>query len=293
MIVVDENTPRRLIRSLEEIVQSGQPMQCVHLRWIAHAAKLRQLRPDLLALLKKELPSDTQQVNFCEDGDVFLLDATIDSKAARIVVATVAGWLNIPANPDLVAFYEVDYHAPRIIAMLEQKIEKARIAELALEQRRAAEMAAQKRLAILNSTSHVDAEGIQRKREMRELPEVMVIEDDAFSRRLVETTIHKFYRVTAIGETTQAIQTYLHAAPDVLFLDINLPDVSGHDLLQKIISLDPHAYVVMLSGQADRENIMQAMQMGAKGFVAKPFTREKLFQYIEKFQSLNPSKVTG
>jgi two-component system chemotaxis response regulator CheY len=112
--------------------------------------------------------------------------------------------------------------------------------------------------------------------------EVMVIEDDAFSRRLVETAINKQYRVTALGETENALRTYLQLAPNLLFLDINLPNVSGHDLLNRILALDPKAFVVMLSGNCDRDNVMQAMQAGAKGFVAKPFTRDKLFQYIER-----------
>ena len=110
----------------------------------------------------------------------------------------------------------------------------------------------------------------------------MVIEDDAFSRRLVEKVMKNVCTLTSLGSAETALDAYTLSAPDMLFLDINLPDVSGLDLLEKIRKIDPNAYIVMLSGNADRVNITTAMQLGARGFVAKPFTTEKLFQYVNR-----------
>ena len=76
--------------------------------------------------------------------------------------------------------------------------------------------------------------------------------------------------------------SYVNKAPDVLFLDIGLPDINGHEVLEKLFKLDPDAYVVMFSGNGDKENIMKAVELGAKGFVGKPFSQEKLLQYIQK-----------
>jgi DNA-binding NarL/FixJ family response regulator len=50
----------------------------------------------------------------------------------------------------------------------------------------------------------------------------------------------------------------------------------------RLLELDPDAYIVMLSGQGNRENILHSMQLGAKGFIGKPFTPEKLFSYVHK-----------
>ncbi len=61
-----------------------------------------------------------------------------------------------------------------------------------------------------------------------------------------------------------------------------MPDVTRHELLEKIITIDPEAYIIMLSGNASQANIVQAMSLGAKGFIAKPFSREKIFQYIDR-----------
>ena len=84
------------------------------------------------------------------------------------------------------------------------------------------------------------------------------------------------------GDGQGALMGYVNKAPDVLFLDIGLPDIDGHAVLEKIFKLDPDAYVVMFSGNKDRDNVMKAVELGAKGFVGKPFTSEKLLQYIQK-----------
>ena len=96
--------------------------------------------------------------------------------------------------------------------------------------------------------------------------------------------------LTSLENAETALQSYAQIAPDILFLDINLPNVTGHELLEKILLLDPQAYIIMLSGNSDKENVLQAMQRGARGFVAKPFTPDKLYQYIERCPTLNDRK---
>ena len=76
--------------------------------------------------------------------------------------------------------------------------------------------------------------------------------------------------------------TSIFSAPDAVLLNIGLPDASGLEVLKCIRALDPYAYVVMLTGQASRENVLQATQLGAKGFIGKPFTSEKLLSCIAK-----------
>jgi two-component system chemotaxis response regulator CheY len=61
-----------------------------------------------------------------------------------------------------------------------------------------------------------------------------------------------------------------------------LPDISGLSVLKCIHEADPDAKVVMLTANSSEKNIKEAINHGAKGFIAKPFTREKLFAYIYK-----------
>ena len=94
--------------------------------------------------------------------------------------------------------------------------------------------------------------------------------------------MQKKYKVYATQDGQGAVLNYLNKAPDVVFLDIDLPDMSGHDVLSKIFALDPEAYIIMFSGNGDRGNVLKAIERGAKGFVGKPFSQDKLTHYIQK-----------
>jgi len=108
------------------------------------------------------------------------------------------------------------------------------------------------------------------------------VEDDLFSQRLVANVLQSKFELTMAEDGQGAIMGYVKHAPDVLFLDIGLPDIDGHAVLEKLFQIDPQAYVVMFSGNGDKENVMKAITLGAKGFVGKPFSEDKLLQYIHK-----------
>ena len=68
----------------------------------------------------------------------------------------------------------------------------------------------------------------------------------------------------------------------MIFLDIDLPDVNGHEVLSSILKIDANAHIIMLSGNSDQENVVNAIKAGAKGFVAKPFLKDRLYKYIDE-----------
>ncbi len=113
---------------------------------------------------------------------------------------------------------------------------------------------------------------------------ILLIEDDLFSRRLVKNILAKDFDVIEADDGNDALLKYVTHAPNVVFLDINLPDCNGMELLEKFISIDKTTYVVMLSGNAFKDNIVLSIQKGAKGFVGKPFPKEKILHYIEKYK---------
>lgn len=136
-------------------------------------------------------------------------------------------------------------------------------------------------------------ETLSRRRDDRSKLNIMVVEDDPFSRKLVGNSLSTQYALTFAEDGKSAIFNHLKAAPDIVFLDIDLPDITGHDVLHRILEIDPAAFVVMLSGNGNLDNIMRAVNAGAKGFVAKPFTKEKLLQYIGKCPRNNSQHQAG
>lgn len=110
---------------------------------------------------------------------------------------------------------------------------------------------------------------------------VMVVDDDPLTRRLIASSLKERYALVSAADAQEAVANYLFYAPDIVFLDINLPDASGFSVLQQIVASDPDAYVVMLSGNSYLDNVTKALNNGASGFISKPFRKEKLCHYIE------------
>lgn len=132
----------------------------------------------------------------------------------------------------------------------------------------------------LDCLSDVFAEA-SRRRPARQPLHVMIVEDDAMTRRIVTNSFKQHYALITAETGEQAVAHYLLHAPDVVFLDIGLPDATGFEVLRQIVASDPDAYVVMFSGSSYLDNVTHALNAGASGFVAKPFRPEKLQHYIQ------------
>lgn len=119
---------------------------------------------------------------------------------------------------------------------------------------------------------------------------LLVAEDDMFQRSLAIKALEAHGAVTGLESGDTVVDTYLKLAPDVLFLDIHLPGKSGLDILSEILMFDKDAYIVMLSADSGKDNVLAAKSAGAKGFVAKPFTREKLEDVLWKCPTMAAKK---
>ncbi|MCB1721017.1 MAG: response regulator [Rhodospirillales bacterium] len=122
---------------------------------------------------------------------------------------------------------------------------------------------------------------IQVRRKRRESPLVMVVEDDRFTAHYASMILSTDFDLVVCKDGEEAVQAYIEHAPDIVFLDIHLPGMSGHDVLQSIHAIDPQGFVVMLSVDTVRDNIVRASQMGARNFIKKPFTKERLIEIVK------------
>ena len=109
---------------------------------------------------------------------------------------------------------------------------------------------------------------------------VLLVEDDRSTRRLVSSALKDFCQLIEAPDASQGITAYNAFRPDIVFLDIALPDGDGHHLLDWIMRNDPGAFVVMFSGHNDTDTILKSVDTGAKGFVVKPFDVNKMLYFI-------------
>ncbi len=114
---------------------------------------------------------------------------------------------------------------------------------------------------------------------------ILIVNDSLFMRKILRKMLTETgYDV--VGETsdgTNAIQRYRELKPDLVTMDIVLPDVemNGIETLKWLIKIDPEARVVMISAVGYEELINEVLSVGAKDFVVKPFKQEVLIKTIQ------------
>jgi CheY-like chemotaxis protein len=111
---------------------------------------------------------------------------------------------------------------------------------------------------------------------------VLVADDDLYMRTLIKKGIGDTATVYEVEEASGVLPSYDKYRPDVLFLDIHLPGRNGSLLLADVLNFDHNAYVIMFSGDSSKENVERTSQLGAKGFMAKPFLKTKLHEYLRE-----------
>lgn len=110
---------------------------------------------------------------------------------------------------------------------------------------------------------------------------IMVLDDDPIVLKQVEQILFGFGNVVTLENMDEFYDTYIKYSPDVLFLDIHLADAKGNEVLKELTQdYDPHAHVIMISSDTQKDIIFDIKEGGAKGFVVKPLDRAKLYQKI-------------
>jgi two-component system chemotaxis response regulator CheY len=111
----------------------------------------------------------------------------------------------------------------------------------------------------------------------------LVVDDSVFARKNVAKMVETFGGEVAgeAGDGCTAITEYDRTRPDVVLMDITMPQMEGIEAAERIIRNDPDARVIMVSSVGYQENIVAALQKGAKHFVQKPVKAEVLYEVIK------------
>lgn len=110
---------------------------------------------------------------------------------------------------------------------------------------------------------------------------ILVVDDDGIIRELCARALQK-YRIVQAGTCEEALQIYEREHIDLILSDIKMPGGSGIDLLRQVKALDPNATVLLMTGFADNDIILNALKEGADDFINKPINFLQLKTAIEK-----------
>lgn len=116
------------------------------------------------------------------------------------------------------------------------------------------------------------------------MAKVLIVDDAAFMRIQIKNMLSKNgYEVAGEAENGMiAVEKYKELSPDVVTMDITMPELSGLDALREIIKADPQAKVVMVSAMGQEAMVRDAILSGAKGFIVKPFKEEGILAAVKK-----------
>jgi len=113
---------------------------------------------------------------------------------------------------------------------------------------------------------------------------ILVCDDAAFMRMMIKDILTKA-GYTVVGEAengAKAVEMYSELKPDLVLMDITMPELDGIQALKKIKGGDPKATVIMCSAMGQQAMVIEAIQSGAKDFIVKPFQADRVIEAVKK-----------
>lgn len=113
---------------------------------------------------------------------------------------------------------------------------------------------------------------------------VLIVDDAAFMRISIKSTLAKNgYEVVGEAENgIVGIEKFKELEPDIVTMDITMPEMNGLDALKEIMKINPGAKVIMVSAMGQEAMVRDAIISGAKGFIVKPFKEDSIISAMKK-----------
>ena len=114
---------------------------------------------------------------------------------------------------------------------------------------------------------------------------ILICDDAAFMRMMIKDILTKNgYGVAGEAENgLKAVEKYNETQPDLVMMDITMPEMDGIQALKKIKEADANATVIMCSAMGQQAMVIEAIQSGAKDFIVKPFQPDRVLEAIKKW----------
>lgn len=115
------------------------------------------------------------------------------------------------------------------------------------------------------------------------MPSGIIVDDAAIMRLRLREILEKEFTIVAEASNGQeALALYKKHAPDFITLDITMPQVNGLEALKAILGQHPQARVVIVSAVGQKQVVFDALGMGAKDFIVKPFEPERVLKAVKR-----------
>jgi two-component system chemotaxis response regulator CheY len=126
---------------------------------------------------------------------------------------------------------------------------------------------------------------------------VMIVEDTAILRKIMRDILKEFCgmadsEIHDAEDAIQAIKSYKIIKPDIVFLDIAMPKVSGKKAISQFLTVDPDANIIMFTGSRDEQDVLDCISAGAKDYLVKPLMPKRVQEAVRNVMlSSAPHKI--
>lgn len=116
------------------------------------------------------------------------------------------------------------------------------------------------------------------------MAKIMLVDDAAFMRMMLKNALSQagYTELIEAEDGAKAVEMYAAENPDLVFMDITMPNKDGLEALKEIRASDPNATVVMCSAMGQEAMVMDSIKSGAKDFIVKPFKPERILSTVKK-----------
>lgn len=113
---------------------------------------------------------------------------------------------------------------------------------------------------------------------------ILIVDDASFMRMMIKDILSKngFDILGEADNGLKAIEKYKELNPDLVIMDITMPEMDGIQALKKIKEADPSATVIMCSAMGQQAMVIESIQSGAKDFIVKPFDKDRVLEAVKK-----------
>jgi two-component system chemotaxis response regulator CheY len=118
----------------------------------------------------------------------------------------------------------------------------------------------------------------------KDMAKILIVDDAEFLRvRISKMLTGEGYEVIEAENGLRAVETYKSAHPDMVLMDVTMPEMDGLTALKTIREFDANAKVIMLTALGQEMVVLDAIKSGAKDFIVKPFEADRVMGAIKKF----------
>lgn len=117
------------------------------------------------------------------------------------------------------------------------------------------------------------------------MKKILIVDDAMFMRTMIKNILKDSDEFSVIAEAEnglEAIEKYKEHSPDIVTLDITMPEMDGLEALKSIMTIDSGAQIIMCSAMGQQGMVLDAIKNGAKDFVVKPFQADRVLEALRK-----------